>query len=344
MTLDCPLPHEIETVQLAHGGGARATRRLLDEVVLPALGEALVPAGHDAAELAVERGRVAFTTDAYVVNPIEFPGGDIGSLSVFGTVNDLAMAGARPFALSLAFVLEEGLPIETLRRLCRSIGQAAVRAEVELVTGDLKVVERGRCDGLYVTTSGIGHVLPWADVHPRRVRPGDVVLCSGDLGRHGIALLAARQELRLELPLVSDCAPVVASALALLAAGVDVHLMRDPTRGGLSATLNELCLDTGNGIELDEAELPFHEAVVAACELYGLDPIDVASEGRFVAIVPEDHADAALSCLRAVSPELEPRWIGRVVEGSPARVVMRTRFGSRRIVEHKHGDLLPRIC
>lgn len=344
MKRDCPLPFEPGAVQLAHGGGARATRWLLETVVLPSLGDAVAPSGHDASVLDVEGGRLAFTTDAYVVRPLEFPGGDIGSLCVAGTVNDLAMAGATPLALSLAFVLEEGLDLDQLARICRSIRDVAQRAGVTVVTGDLKVVERGKGDGMYVSTSGIGRVRAGVDVHPRRMRAGDAVLVSGDVGRHGIALLAARERLALELPIVSDCAPVASATAALLDAGIDVHVMRDPTRGGLSATLNELALETGLSIELDEEAVPVVDAVRAVCELAGLDVLDVASEGRFVAVVPESDVERAFAVLARHADGTLPARIGRVLAAEPPRVVLRTRYGARRIVEYRFGELLPRIC
>lgn len=343
--LACPVPlGRHATVQLAHGGGGRLMRQLIEEVFLPAFGTPALLERHDSAVLPSPGDRLAFTTDGYVVSPLEFPGGDIGRLAVVGTANDLAMAGARPRWLSASFILEEGLPFDVLRRVVASMGAAADEAGLQLVTGDTKVVDRGKGDGLFIATSGIGVVPRGVDVRPARVRPGDAVLVSGDLGRHGIAILSVREGLAFDSPVLTDCAPLAAAVTALLAAGVDVHALRDLTRGGLASALNELALDAGVAIRLDEAALPVCDTVAGACELLGLDPCYVANEGRFVAIVPTDQADRALTALQAV-PVSAGAVLAGCVEAQPVgRVVLGTAYGGERPLDLLSGEQLPRIC
>ncbi|MFN9932544.1 MAG: hydrogenase expression/formation protein HypE, partial [Cyanobacteriota bacterium] len=281
----------------------------------------------------------AFTTDGYVVQPLEFPGGDIGRLAVVGTANDLAMAGARPLRLSLAMILEEGLELALLRRIVASLAAAARECGVAIVTGDTKVVERGKGDGVFLTTSGIGVVESPEPIHPLRIRAGDRLLVSGDLGRHGVAILAARHGLDLQPPLASDCAPLWPAVESLLAAGVQVHCLRDLTRGGLASALHELATAAGLSFLLEEDAIPVAEPVARTCDLLGFDPLQLANEGRFVAVVPADHLETA----RAL---LEPQGgavIGRV-EAGPAQVRLRTPFGSERLLLPPSGELLPRIC
>ncbi len=341
----CPTPTSPDVVLLAHGGGGRSTRRLLAEVILPALGLDPDAPALDAATLAPTRdARLAFTTDASVVRPLFFPGGDLGKLAVFGAVNDLACAGARPRALSLSLVLEEGLPLDTLVRVLESVREAARAASVPIVAGDTKVVERGRGDGLYVSTAGLGLVADGLDVGPHRLRPGDRVLVSGDVGRHGVAILSVREGLAFETTIESDCAPVTALLDALLAAEVAPHGLRDPTRGGLSAALNELALDAGLGLELDEPAIPVDPRVRSASELLGLDPLAMASEGRLVAIVPAAAEEKALAAWRAIPSGRDAACIGRVVDGPPGRVTVATTLGTRRILDFTSGEALPRIC
>jgi hydrogenase expression/formation protein HypE len=345
--LVCPVPIEAGTIQLAHGGGGSRTRRLLDEIVLPAFDSPSLAARHDSAVFDVSGARLAFTTDAYVVSPLFFPGGDIGRLAVFGTVNDLAMAGAMPRALSAAFILEEGLPIETFRRVVASMRAAADEAGVSVVTGDTKVVDRGKGDGIYVTTSGVGVVSPRVDIGPHRVNPGDVVLVSGDLGRHGIAILSVRQGLAFEAPIASDCAPLHTRVAALLDRGVVPTCLRDLTRGGLAAALHEIARDAAVAIEIDELAVPVTEAVGGACELLGLDPLYVANEGTMVVFAPADHADRCLEVLREHPLGRMAARVGRVLPsdgGSAGSVVVRTPLGSRRVVDLLTGEQLPRIC
>ncbi len=340
----CPTPAVPSTIQLAHGGGGRLMRELVTREILPAFADPSVATGHDGAVVVLGGGRVAFTTDTYVVSPRSFPGGDIGGLAVYGTVNDLAVTGAVPAYLSVAFVLEEGLPMDELRAVVASMRAAAAACGVALVTGDTKVVDRGKGDGLFVNTAGIGVVPPGVDVHPRRVRAGDVVLLSGDVGRHGVAVLSVRDGLAFETPVSSDCGSIAPLVADLVAAGVDVHCLRDPTRGGFAAAVNEIASDAGLGVEVDEAAVPVGDAVAGACELLGLDPLYVACEGRLVAFVPERDAERALAVLRRHPLGAAAAAVGRVVDGPAGMVTLRTRLGSRRLLDLLTGEQLPRIC
>ena len=341
----CPVPPgRPATVQLAHGGGGRVMRELIERVFLPAFDNPALAARHDSAVVEVAGTRLAFTTDTYVVHPRVFPGGDIGTLAVYGTVNDLAVAGARPLYLSAGFVLEEGLPLEELERVVRSMRAAADACGVALVTGDTKVVDRGKGDGLYVNTAGIGVLESGVALGPRRVRPGDAVLVSGDVGRHGIAVLSVREGLAFETAIESDCASVAPLAAGLLAAGLDVRCLRDPTRGGLASVLNEIALDGSVGVEVDERDVPVDDAVAGACELLGLDPLYVACEGRMVAFVSEGDVERALASLRSHPLGAGAARIGVVTEAGPGSVTLRTRLGSRRLLDLLSGEQLPRIC
>ncbi len=287
---------------------------------------------------------MAFTTDTFVVSPLFFPGGDIGRLAVFGTVNDLAMAGARPVALSAGFVLEEGLPLDTLRRVVRSMAQAARQAGVRVVTGDTKVVDRGKGDGVFINTAGVGLVPPGIEVSPQRVAVGDAVLISGDLGRHGLAVMSLREGLEFETELESDCAPLADLVQAMLAAGTEVHCLRDLTRGGLAAALNEIAQDAGVGIELDEAAIPVCPPVAAACELLGLDPLYAANEGRLVAFVPAEAAEQVLRIMQAHPHAPQPAIIGRVTRQHPGIVELRSLLHGGRVLDLLSGEQMPRIC
>lgn len=338
MSLYCPLPiEEVERVSLAAGGGGRAMRRLLERVVAPRLPGAV---DHDGAVLPPPGGRLAFTTDASVVSPRAFPGGDLGQLAVFGAVNDLAMCGAQPLALSLSLILEEGLPLSELERVLDGVALAAARVGVPVVTGDTKVVERGKADGLFATVSGVGVVPPGVEVHPRRIAPGDAILLSGDVGRHGVALIGVRENLSFDVPIESDCAPVNEVVAALIAGGIDLHALRDPTRGGLAAALVELASAT---LRIDEAAIPLDPGVAAVCELLGLDPLHLPCEGRFVAFVAEEQAEEALKILRGHPLAAGAARIGRV-EAGPPRVRLRGPLGAERLLEMPEGELLPRIC
>jgi hydrogenase expression/formation protein HypE len=333
-----------ELVTLAHGSGGKATRALVENLFVEELGNPLLTPLGDSAVLELNGTRLAFTTDSYVVKPIFFPGGDIGELAVNGTVNDLAVAGARPVALTAGFVIEEGFPIADLRRLAASMAQAAAAAGVSVAAGDTKVVERGKADGLYVTTSGVGVIPDAVSLSPERVRPGDRVLVSGTLGDHGMAVMVARGELELEVDLESDTAPVYELTGALLELGDDVRWMRDPTRGGLATALNELAEQAGVAVVLEEPALPLRPEVVGTCEILGIDPLYVASEGRLIAIVAEEAANDALAILRSHPLGAEAAIVGDVRAEPEGFVLLQTGFGGSRVVDMLVGDPLPRIC
>ena len=342
--LQCPVPLRAETVQMAHGGGGRIMRDLIESLLLPAFANPALEARHDAALLDLGGTELAFTTDSFVVTPLRFPGGDIGELAVYGTVNDLACCGARPRYLSCALILEEGLALAGLADLVGSMRRAAERCGVVIVTGDTKVVDRGRGDGLYINTAGIGLVPDRRRLGPGRVRAGDAILVSGDLGRHGVAVRTVREGLAFESPVVSDCAPVHLLAEGLWDAGIDLHCLRDPTRGGLGAVLNEIALDSGLALEVRERDIPVAAGVAAACELLGLDPLYVACEGRLVAWLPEAQAGAALAALRGLPGGEGAAVIGRVLPAGPVPVVLRTVLGTERVLDLPTGEQLPRIC
>jgi hydrogenase expression/formation protein HypE len=346
MPVQCPLPYNDDAcVTLAHGGGGRLAWELLEKVFLPALGDPDRHERHDGAVLDPAGAQVAFSTDAHVVSPLFFPGGSIGHLAVCGTVNDLAMCGAEPRWLSAAFVLEEGLPIATLRQVLADMRTAADAAGVSIVTGDTKVVERGKADGLYVVTAGVGLVRASAPVRPRAVRPGDAILLSGDLGRHGAAVLSIREGLEFEPAPLSDCQALHRPVLALLAAGVEVHCLRDCTRGGLSAALSEIARDGGVRLRVRETAIPVAAAVAAACELLGLDPLQLACEGRFIAFVPAAQAALALAVLRADPAATAAVEIGTVTAvAASGTVELETSLGVLRALDLPAGAQLPRIC
>ena len=341
----CPLPaEETEVIELAHGGGGRMMHRLIEEIFRPAFASPTSGLEHDGAILDVGGARLAFTTDSYVVQPLFFPGGDIGTLAVNGTVNDLAMCGAQPLYLSVGMVLEEGLSIAVLRRVVASMRSAAMAAGVHLVTGDTKVVERGKGDGMYVNTAGVG--LPRMDAAPtpRRVRAGDVVLLSGDIGRHGIAVMAAREGLELEGDIASDCAPVAATVMRLIEAGLDPHCLRDPTRGGVATTLVEIAQEAGLAIRIDETAVRVSDPVHGACEILGFDPLYVANEGRFIAILAPGAAAQALAILREAPGGAGAAVIGHVEPAHRGVVLCDGALGSTRVLDMMSGEQLPRIC
>jgi len=343
--LACPAPlASRDVVELAHGGGGTKTAKLIETVFAPAFRNPYLEPLGDGALVGVGRERLAFTTDSFVVKPAFFPGGDIGSLAVHGTVNDLAMCGAEPLYLSAGYLLEEGFPLADLERVVRSMAAACTRAGVLLVTGDTKVVDRGKGDGIYINTSGIGRVRDGVSVGPTRAEAGDAVIVSGPVGDHGIAVMAARDGIDFETALVSDSAPVVAPVMALLDAVPDTHVLRDPTRGGLATALCEIARASHVGIRLEEAGIPVREEVRGACELLGLDPLYVACEGRFLAILPGASAAAALAAIRREPGGEEARRIGTVSAEDAGRVVLRTRIGSQRLLERLSGEQLPRIC
>jgi hydrogenase expression/formation protein HypE len=344
-TTSCPLPiADYPNVLLAHGGGGRLMQQLLDKLFLPAFRNPALEQAHDGARLDLNGTRLAFTTDSYVVRPLFFPGGDIGALAINGTVNDLAMCGARPRWLSAGFILEEGLPMEILWRIVQSMQRAAQAADVELVTGDTKVVDKGKGDGLFLNTAGLGVIEHSQVIAPGQVKAGDVVLLSGDVGRHGMAIMSVREGLAFESAIESDCAPLVAPVMALLDAGLEVHCLRDLTRGGLTSALNEIAEAARLQIDIEETAVPVREDVQGACEILGLDPLYVANEGRFVAFIPESAADRALEVLRGHAVCEGACRIGRVTSESAGLVTLRSRIGARRILDRLSGEQLPRIC
>ncbi len=344
-TLACAVPLPAgETVLLGHGGGGRLTSELIRDLFLPAFDSAALSRLDDQAIVTVNGCRLAFTTDSFVVKPLFFPGGDIGSLAVHGTVNDLAMGGARPLFLSAAFIIEEGFSMQELRRIVGSLRDAAREAGIEVVTGDTKVVEQGSGDGLFINTSGIGLVPPGLSLSCNQAKPGDRVLLSGPIGDHGMAIMAQREGLEFESTIHSDSAALHGLVVEMLKATEKIRCMRDPTRGGLASALNEIAGQSQVGIALDESSIPIHEQVRAACELLGLDPMYVANEGKLVTIVAEGAEQDLLQAMRSHSLGREARVIGTVKREHPGLVTMRTPLGTTRIVDMLAGDQLPRIC
>jgi hydrogenase expression/formation protein HypE len=344
-TASCPTPlWQYPQVLMAHGGGGRLMHRLLEEIFGRAFSNPLLDARHDSAQFSVPPGRLAMTTDSYVVRPLFFPGGDIGSMAIHGTVNDLAMSGARPLYLSCGFIIEEGLPMETLWRVVCAMRAAADQCGLQIVTGDTKVVDKGKGDGLFINTTGIGVMEHDLKIAPNNVRPGDAVIVSGDLGRHGMAIMAAREGLEFESAIESDSAPVHAPVLALIQSGIAVRCLRDLTRGGLASALNEIAEAAGVKIGIEETMVPVREDVHAACEMLGLDPLHVANEGRFVAFVAEADAVKALEILRRFEVCSQAAIAGVVVEQASPLVTLRSAIGATRILDMPSGEHLPRIC
>jgi hydrogenase expression/formation protein HypE len=342
----CPIPiSDYPHVLLAHGGGGRLTQMLIERLFATAFAnDALAPL-HDGAVIPVAAGRLAVTTDSFVVSPRFFPGGDIGSLAVHGTVNDLAMCGAKPIALTAGFVLEEGLAMEELWRVVRSMAAAAAEAGVSVVTGDTKVVDRGKGDGVFINTTGLGVVPAGIEIAPQRARPGDRVLVNGPIARHGIAVLSVREGLAFQTTITSDSAALHTLVADVLAAcGPRVHVLRDPTRGGVSSALNEIARSARVGVRLEEARLPLDEQVRGACEILGLDPLYVANEGKVLAIVAPEAAGLALEAMRAHPLGRDAAVIGEVVSEHPGKVFLRSRIGGLRVVDMLSGEQLPRIC
>jgi len=331
-----------DKILLAHGSGGKLMHDLI-ESFLPELTNPLLEKLEDAAVFEVS-GRLAFTTDSYTVNPLFFPGGDIGRLAVCGTVNDLAMSGARPLYLSLAFIIEEGLPVADLKKVIASIRDAAAEAGVKIVTGDTKVVGRGGADRLFVNTAGVGTVPDGVDISAANARPGDKVILSGSIGDHGIAVLSQREGLRFHTPVPSDCAPLNGLVADMLMISKKIRCLRDPTRGGLAVTLNDFAARSDVGITVEEGAVPVAGPVLAACELLGLDPLYIANEGKLVAVVPPEDASAILAAMRKNRYGRDAVVIGEAVARHPGRVVMRTTLGASRIVDMPVGELLPRIC
>jgi hydrogenase expression/formation protein HypE len=331
-------------VVLGHGSGGRLTDDLVRTIFLPRLSNPVLDQLNDSGELGVGRTRLVFTTDSFVVKPLRFPGGDIGSLAVNGTVNDLAVVGARPIALSAAFILEEGLPLAQLEQIVQSTSEASQRAGAQVVAADTKVVERGKADGMFITTSGIGVIAEDLQLGPERAQQGDAILVSGPIGDHGIAVMSAREGLEFETTVVSDCAPLHELVSAMLAAGRGIRCMRDATRGGVATVLNELAKSSKTEMIIDEAAVPVRDAVRAACEILGLDPLYVACEGRLVAIVDDAHAEQVLAAMRAQPLGIAACRIGTVTGRRGPRVLLRTAFGPTRVLDLLSGEQLPRIC
>ncbi len=341
----CPIPiDQYPHILLAHGGGGNLSHQLIEKMFLPLFHNPFLESRHDGAVFQIGSQKLAFTTDSYVVRPLFFPGGDIGTLAVNGSVNDLAMCGARPLYLSAGFILEEGLPMETLWRVVQSMKQAAEEARVQLITGDTKVVDRGKGDGIFINTAGVGVVeTPWT-ISPASVRPGDVILLSGDIGRHGIAIMAVREGLEFETTIESDCAPVSRLVLSMLEAELEIHCLRDLTRGGLASALVEIAEAAKLGIQIDENSIPAREDVRGACEILGFDPLYVANEGRFISFVAPQHAEQALDLMKAHPLGIQASRIGQVTQENIGLVTMKSRIGATRIVDMLSGEQLPRIC
>lgn len=342
----CPAPLTGHAeIQIAHGGGGRLTQQLIERIFGPAFDNPALNARHDGAVLAAPAGaRLAFTTDSHVVSPLFFPSGDIGRLAVYGTVNDLAMCGARPRWLSAGFILEEGLPVATLERIVASMAEAARKAEVQIVTGDTKVVERGKCEGLYINTAGLGRIQTPNRWGAAAVKVGDAVLLNGFLGEHGIAVMSQREGIAFSTSVVSDCAPLWPLVKAILDTGVEIHAMRDLTRGGLAAAVSDIAEAAGVGIRLDEAAMPIGREVRGACDLLGLDPLAIANEGKFIAFCPGADVERVLAAMKQHPLGKEARIIGEVTADPKGMALMRTTIGGERIIDMPTGENLPRIC
>ncbi len=341
----CPIPiSQYPHVLLAHGGGGRLMHQLIGKMFLAAFRNPLLETQHDSTVVDLTGKRLAFTTDSYVVRPLFFPGGDIGSLAVHGTVNDLAMSGAQPVYLSAAFIIEEGLPMEALWNIACSMRHAAKRCNVQIITGDTKVVDKGKGDGVFINTAGIGVIEHDQKIAPQNVRSGDAILINGDVGRHGMAIMAVREGLQFESTIESDSAPVHEMVMELLKAGIEIHCLRDLTRGGLSSVLNEIAEASRTGIEVEEKLIPVREDVHAACEMLGLDPMSVACEGRFVAFIDERDSDRALKIMRGHATGTGAARIGNVIESTEGLVTLKSSIGAKRILDMPAGEQLPRIC
>ncbi len=344
--LQCPIPiSEYPTVTLAHGGGGRLSQMLIERMFVHTFANPALEQLHDGAQLQIGGTRLAISTDSFVISPLFFPGGDIGSLAVHGTVNDLAMCGARPLALTAGFILEEGLPMDDLWRIVQSMQAAAATVGVSIVTGDTKVVDRGKGDGVFINTAGLGLIPEGIQIAPKRARPGDLVLLSGAIAVHGIAIMSVREGLEFETAIESDSAPLHELVAGVLnAAGLDVHVLRDPTRGGVASALNEIAASARIGIRLNETRIPIPDEVRGACEILGFDPLYVANEGKCLAIVARESAEAALAAMQNHPLGREAAIIGEVVTDHPGRVVLRSRIGGTRVVDMLSGEQLPRIC
>jgi hydrogenase expression/formation protein HypE len=340
----CPIPlTDYPYVLLAHGGGGKLSQRLIGSMFVDQFKNEFLDTLHDGAVFEVKAGRLAFSTDSYVVKPIFFPGGSIGELAVNGTVNDLAMCGAEPKYISVGMIIEEGLPMEELWRVVQAMGNAAKQAGVRIVTGDTKVVDKGKGDKIFINTSGIGIVPPGIEIDPRRAQPGDKIMINGEIAAHGIAIMSVREGLEFESPIISDTAPLNSLVGAMLAAG-RIHVLRDPTRGGVATVLNEIAEQSGVGIELDEDSIPVGDEVKGACEILGFDPLYVANEGKLIAFVPPQEAEKVLAAMKRHPLGVHSSIIGEVVAHHPKRVVLKSKITGTRIVDMLSGEQLPRIC
>ena len=341
----CPIPiSEYPCVLMAHGGGGKLSQHMIRKMFLSQFSSDLLQPLHDGAMFSIDGTRLAFSTDSYVISPIFFPGGTIGELAVNGTVNDLAMCGAAPLYLSAGFILEEGLPMDDLWRIVVSMQRAATRAGISLVTGDTKVVDRGKGDKIFINTSGIGRIAAGIDIHPRRAKPGDKIILSGRIAEHGIAIMSVREGLQFQTELTSDCAPLNGLVQVMLSVCPDIHVLRDPTRGGVASVLNEIAGEARVGMNIHQERIPLSEDVRGACELLGLDPLYVANEGKLLAFVPPEKADRVLMAMRQHEFGTHAVIIGDVTNDHPGIVTMRTTIGGTRVVDMISGEQLPRIC
>lgn len=341
----CPIPiTNYKEVTLGHGSGGKLTHQLIQKMIRPQFSNELLDPLHDGAIFSIQGARLAFSTDSYVINPIFFPGGDIGKLAVHGTVNDIAMCGARPLYLSVSFILEEGMPMEDLWRIVLSMQEAATEAGVQLVTGDTKVVDRGKGDQIFINTSGIGVIDEGVQIDQQRIQAGDKIIINGPIALHGMAILSVREGLEFETEIISDTAPLNGLVADMLATGKDIRLLRDPTRGGVASTVAELADATGLGIKLEEARIPISPEARAACEILGLDPLHVANEGKLIAIVAPDACDDILAAMHTHPYGRQATVIGEVVTDHPKMVIMKTLVGGNRVVDMLSGGQLPRIC
>ncbi|MEK9629477.1 MAG: hydrogenase expression/formation protein HypE [Nitrospinota bacterium] len=341
--LICPVPIDpSSTISLAHGGGGRLTQQLIERIFRPAFDNPELETQHDGAVIDIPQEKMVFTTDSYVVQPLQFPGGDIGSLSVNGTVNDLAMCGARPLYLTVGFILEEGLPMTTLWNVVQSMRKAADNAGVKIITGDTKVVDKGKGDGIFINTAGVGILEHSLKIHPKRIEAGDSILLSGDIGQHGIAIMAARENLGFESQIESDCASVSNIVQNLLDADIEIRCMRDLTRGGLATALVEIAQTSNKSLHITESEIPIREDVKSACEILGFDPLYIANEGRFITFVNSPQAQHALEIVQKCTPETKAALIGNV--GKETGVNLKTKIGTSRTLDMLSGEQLPRIC
>jgi len=343
MDISCPSPHNnYDKILLAHGSGGRLSDRLVHDIIIKELGDTYIDSSHDGAILDIP-GQLAFTTDSFVVSPLFFPGGDIGHLAVNGTVNDLVSCGATPLYLSLSLILEEGLPVNELVRVISSMAAAARRAGIKIVTGDTKVVEKGKADKIFINTAGVGSLAQNRNISPYRCMVGDAIIITGTIADHGISILSTREGLSFESPVTSDCAPMNEIAELIFSVTDDIHVLRDPTRGGIASALNEISHTSDKEIIIDEASLPFKEQVKGACEIMGIDPLYLANEGKLLVFIPDKHADNVLKTIKSHPLGREAAIIGRVSNGEPG-VKIKTLVGSTRIVDMISGEQLPRIC